>query len=255
MAVPADDDVHAAHCRSHQLIRVVALMRQNDDLVNAVGRGQVVDSRAQRLDRVEELDVGSCAGDALCLRCRQAHDGNLLSITSDDGVGHELAEQRAARQRHRGDRSCLCGSGAGGFLEDQRQIQVVDIHLDICRQNGEVHRINQGCQLIRTVIEFMVAYSHRIVADGVHHVGDDFRLVQVVEECALELITSIQHEHVLFRSTVLIYQRGDARRTGDTSSITGRRAADAAGLVLIYPPVEVVRVENGEFQCSSLQHH
>ena len=121
---------------------------------------------------------------------------------------------------------------------------------DICvgHQHREFHCIHKPAQNFGTIVEFMVAHGHRVIAHLVHHLSGECTLVLGVKQRALKLVTAIHKDAVAC----------PLARLGDRGHQTGRAAETfASGIVLgtagtvifadrLKPSVEIIGVQNGE---------
>ena len=215
--VAANDHVHIAELGRNDLVGVVAQVRQQHDVADALGL-EFVDGFLRGRGFVQELGGGQGArriGDLG--RRRQAHDAHVHTVHLLDQVGLHV----------RGD------TGLAAFEQRAQRIQ---------------EALERGV----TVVELVVAQRHRIKADGVHHLRVGLALEEGVVLRAGDRIARVQLDQVggvgqglengrLAREAAQFHLRGHAVQR----QLLGRDGFELRVVVVDVGDVQLDRLEAG----------
>ena len=235
--VAANDHVHIAELGRDDLVGVVAQVRQQHDVANALGL-EFVDGFLRGRGFVQELGGGQGArriGDLG--RRRQAHDAHVHTVHLLDQVGLHVrgaigGGQCGASLRH------YVGGQRGGFAG--------------AAQGGVGQRIQKALERGVTVVELVVAQRHRIKADGVHHLRVGLALEEGVVLRAGDRIARVQLDQVggvgqglengrLARKAAQFHLRGHAVQR----QLLGRDGFELRVVVVDVGDVQLDRLEAG----------
>ena len=95
-----------------------------------------------------------------------------------------------------------------GIRTEQRFARLFISH--VRREHREIHLARKLRELVRAVVEVMVARGHRIVADKVEYVDDGFALEHSRYRHSVERIAGIEYEHVCTGRLILLLERGNS---------------------------------------------
>ena len=148
-------------------IRVIARVRQDNDLVHPIRR-QTINLALNRVDRIGEHHVWPRACQFIrVLRC-QTDQTKPLATPFDDGRLHDcVRKQRLTR------------------------------NIGVRHQDREFDRIHKPAQNLGAIVEFVVAHGHRIIAHLVHHLGGQLALVIRIKQRALKLVSTVNQDGIV----------------------------------------------------------
>lgn len=89
-----------------------------------------------------------------------------------------------------------------GFFQNIRK-RGLGADIGVGHQDRKFDRIHEATQHFGTIVEFMVADCHAVIAELVHHLGSDLALVVGVIKRALELVATIYEDAVVAAGTCL----------------------------------------------------
>lgn len=175
--------------------------------------------------------------------------GQGFDVVLEDHVGTGgRGFRRIGRQRR--DDADLLVALLDHHLLDDLVLQVRLRQVQVAGQDRELDPVGQHGQPFRSVVEFVVAHRHRVIADGVHELDDLLALVGRVEHRALVLVARVQHDHRLAVGLDLLAQFGDLRgdaRDAAKAFVRGLRFLVAGAVVLVDrldPAVNIVGVQD-----------
>jgi hypothetical protein len=115
-------------------------------------------------------------------------------------------------------------------------LAVQDVRLaevEVARDDRELDQVDEFRELLRAVVELVVADRHGVEADGVHELGLHGALVGRVHERALELVARVEHDDVAAfgrdRVAQLVDLGGEARDAAE--AFAGRVVLGRAGRI------------------------
>ena len=218
--MPADDRVQPRHLAGEMLIAAVSDMGQRDDRVDALV-GQILNIRLEAFHVILKDHARPRRGGFGGVHGQGRHDADPFAAQIQDRDIVHLAVQQI---------------GPG--------------QVEIARQDRKIRAVRQHGQPLGSVVEFVIADRHRVIADGRHELHDLLALVGGVEQRSLILVARVQHDHRLAPGLDPVAQLADLRGEARDAA---KAFAGLAGLLLagavvfvdrLDPAVQVVRMQD-----------